>query len=55
MTWAAFIQYLPVVLPIAMIVQSFLASIIYGVYRDYSHMVYWGAAGVLTATVTYFK
>lgn len=48
-------EYFPVILPIAMIVQSFLASIIYGVNGDYSHMVYWGAAGVLTSAVTYFK
>lgn len=44
------IEYL---FPSAMTVLSFLAAITYAVHGDVSHAIYWGAAGILTATVTW--
>lgn len=43
----------PKALPTAMILLSLGAAISYGIRGDWHHMIYWLAAAVLTATVTY--
>ena len=41
------------ILPAIMIVISIGASIVYGVFGDWRHSVYWGAAAVLNIAVTF--
>jgi hypothetical protein len=39
--------------PTILIVLDILAAVVYGVDGDVRRAIYWGAAAVLTATVTY--
>lgn len=41
------------VLPVAMIVESIAASVVYFVKGDVRHGLYWAFAAALTATVTF--
>lgn len=45
---------MPYVFPVAQIVLSGLSSIVYLCYGNYAKAVYWFAASVLTATVTFW-
>lgn len=43
----------PKLLPTVMIVLNVLAGLVYAANKDFRHSVYWFAAAVLTAAVTY--
>lgn len=43
----------PKALPIFMVVVDVLASAVYAFSRDWRHTIYWAAAAVLTASVTF--
>lgn len=43
----------PKFFPTLLIILDFLAALRYGWAGDIRHALYWSAAGVLTATVTY--
>jgi hypothetical protein len=43
----------PKALPIFMIAVDVMASIVYAFNRDWRHTIYWAAAAVLTACVTF--
>lgn len=40
-------------LPTILIIIDILAAIVYGIDGDYRRVIYWVAAAILTATVTY--
>lgn len=43
----------PKLLPTTMVILSVLASVVYAVQKDPRHAIYWIAAAILTASVTY--
>jgi len=43
----------PKLLPCTMIVLSALSSLVYSANKDVRHAIYWAAAAVLTASVTF--